>query len=121
MVRIVQHIDTTFLIVFTVMCTLSRTVGETNYFVAHGVQEALSKNFYAADQTTAIGQHDHTLADVNQPSKIYDYLEQIALPLLLNTKTPANEEITSYHDLNFVVQQNKVLWIRWFVSIYVWI
>ena len=98
-----------FLVVFTIMAIAGRTVGSYNYIITEQTRNLLSKNSFRPSQPMGLTVGEKTLESIDQISEIYDYIELIAIPLILNEKDASNNDINTNDDKYFVAGQNKLL------------
>jgi len=92
-----------FLIMFTVMCMCSRTLDDHNYWIATQFHNSIQGGTYS----NPIGQ-GNLFQDMSDIGDMYEFFEQIAMPLLYVDST-YNSESLSRTKYNFALGQNKLL------------
>ena len=90
------------------MVVLGRGLGSDNYYVSELVQRSLTNTYFIPDPPLGMTEGEKSLMDVDQYFEIYDWLNQVEIPILLTNQNEANQEITNSTLLNFVAGQNKV-------------
>jgi len=92
-----------FLIMFTVMCMSSRTLDDHNYWIATQFHSSIQGGTYS----NPIGQ-GNLFQDMSDIGDMYEFFEQIAMPLLYVNYAYNNDSLSST-EYNFALGQNKLL------------
>jgi len=92
-----------FLIMFTVMCMRSRTLGSHNFWISNQFKYSIEEGTYA----DVLGQ-SRFFHELNEVEDIYLFLNQLAMPLLFVNYTFNKENLNSTKR-NFALGHNKLL------------
>ena len=83
---------TAFLFVFTVQAIWSRGGGQMSFFASEGISRSLTMSKFVPTHTGAVG--DKVFDEIIRIGEIYDYLDQVALPLVFDYRFPNDTQIT---------------------------
>jgi len=103
---------TFFVLMFTIMAALGRTIGSYNYLISHQVQRALIDQYFVSSAPFAFNAGEKTLKDVDQYFEIYDWMTSILIPVLL-PEVDANNQLLDGEanpgTMHLVSGQNRIL------------